>query len=68
MTNKRKTVLMRGLRSLAAVVVAGIAGWLVGPEAVDVVGAQTQGILVAVLVPALLMLDKYLRYGADSGE
>lgn len=68
MTKKQKVVLKRGARSLAAIVVAAVAGWVAGPEALDVLGQQGQAIAVAVGVPALLMLDKYLRYGADGGE
>ncbi len=64
MNKKQKVVLMRGLRSLGAVLVAALAGWLAGPQAADIVGEQGQAIVSGVLIPALLMLDKYLRFGS----
>ncbi len=68
MTSKTKTVLLRFVRSLAALVVAAVATWVVSPSALDLVPTQYQSFVFLLVAPALVALDKYLRYGSDSGE
>ncbi len=68
MTYKRKVILMRFMRSLAAVVVSAAAAWAAGPDAAELVGDQMQAVIVAFGVPALISLDKFLRYGADADD
>ena len=68
MTQKRKTIALRFIRSLAAVVVTSLAAWLAGPDAAELVGAQVQGLIIAFGVPMLVALDKWLRYGQDEDD
>jgi hypothetical protein len=65
MNKKHKVVLMRGVRSLGAIIAAGLAAWIAGPEALGVLGEEGQAIAATVGIPALLMIDKYLRFVED---
>ena len=68
MTAKRKTILMRFVRSGAAMLVSFLAAWVAGPDAADLVGTDMQTFIVAVGVPFLVSLDKNLRYGRDNDD
>ena len=69
LNDKQKSVLKRGFRALAHLVVAGVATWLAGPEAADVIGAgEMQGLMLAGMMMLLQMADKSLRWGNDAGE
>lgn len=68
MTEKTKIVLKRFARSTAALFVGTAAAWAVGPDALSVVPDQYDNMLVLIVGPALLALDKWLRFGSDKGE
>ena len=68
MTSSRKTILLRFLRSLAALIVASTAAWVVGPDALSLVPAGYQFIVTGVLAPALLALEKWIRDGGDANS
>jgi len=68
LSDKVKTILFRAVRSAAAVAVAGIIGWLAGPDFAELVGTEYAVLVAAVLTPLLLALDKWIRYGSDPGE
>jgi hypothetical protein len=69
MSDRRKTVLMRALRTAGATFIGFLAAWLAGPEAADLVESeQAQTLIAMVVVPTLVALDKMLRYGSDAGE
>lgn len=68
-THKRKTVLLRLVRTLAATLAGLLAAWLSGPEALGLISdPASQSFVVAVVVPTLVAIDKMLRYGSDDGE
>lgn len=67
-TTKKKTVILRALRTASAVAVAGFVGWLSGPDVTELLGAQNAVLLAAVATPLLVALEKALRYGKDPGE
>lgn len=68
-TSKRKTVLLRLVRTAGATLVAFVIAWLAGPDVADVVGStQNAVLLAAVLTPLLAAAEKALRYGGDPGE
>lgn len=62
------TVLKRSARALGAVLVGFLVAWLAGPDVTELVGSDTQALVVAVVTPLLLAADKWLRYGSDPGE
>lgn len=69
MSKKQKVILARFIRTIAATVIGLVAAWLAGPEALELVGGpQAQSFVVMVVVPALISLDKMLRFGSDEGE
>lgn len=69
MTSKRKTVLLRAVRSAAAVSISGFIAWLAGPDVADLIGSTSNAVLLAaVLTPILTAAEKALRYGNDPGE
>ena len=68
MTYKRKVIILRFARSLGAMAVAALAAWVAGPDAAELVGEQVQALIVAFGVPALVSLDKILRYGSDDDD
>lgn len=69
LTKKNKVLVARMLRTLAATVVGLVAAWLAGPDGLELVSDPVvESFVVAVIVPALITLDKMLRYGADAGE
>lgn len=68
MSKQTKTILLRALRSFAAVLIASLAGWLAGPEAASIVPAGYQFIVTGLLIPTLLAVEKWFRYGGDPGE
>ncbi len=61
-----KVIVMRFLRGLGAVLLAFLAAWLVGPDAADLIPEDLQVLLVTVVAPALLALEKLLRDGGDA--
>lgn len=68
MTNKTKTVLLRFARSLAALVIAGVATWVVSPEVLGIVPDDYEWVVFLLLAPALQAANKWLRYGDAPGE
>jgi len=69
MSAKRKTIIARLARTLAATVVGLLAAWAAGPDALELVGnVQAQSFVTMVVVPTLITLDKMLRYGSDADE
>ena len=68
LTTKWKTVILRGIRSAAAVAVASLAAYVTGPEVTALIPAGYQFLVVGAVVPSLLALEKWLRYGGDPGE
>lgn len=68
MTEKTKTVVLRFVRGTAALVVAALAAWVVSPDVLDIVPDAYDWIVVGVVAPGLLAIDKALRYGSDPGE
>lgn len=61
-----KVILLRAARSLGAVLVGSAAAWVVGPEALALIPAGYQFLVVGALAPALLALEKYIRDGGDA--
>ena len=68
LTLKRKTILLRLLRTAGAAVVAWALNWLASGGLVDFIPAGNAALVVVVLTPILTALEKYLRYGSDPGE
>jgi len=68
MTSKIQTVVLRGARAAAAVAVASVAAYVTGPEVTALIPGGYQFLVVGAAVPALLALEKWLRYGSDPGE
>lgn len=61
-----KVILMRFLRGLGAVLLGFLAAWVVGPDALAVIPSAYQPIVLTVVAPALLALEKLLRDGGDA--
>ena len=59
-------ILKRFLRGLGAVLLGFFAAWLVGPDALSLLGEQGQVLVTTVVAPALLALEKLLRDGGDA--
>lgn len=68
MTARRKTALLRGIRAVAAVAVASVVAYLSGPHGTELVSASQAHLIQACVIPVLLAVDKFLRYGSDEGE
>lgn len=68
MTAKTKVVLLRLARSAAAAGVGVLAGFVAGPDIAGIVGEGNMWIVTGVVTPALIALDKFVRYGNDPGE
>lgn len=68
MTKKTKTVLLRFARATAALVVGAVAGFIVGPEALEIVPDPYDTLVTMTVAPALLAAEKWLRFGRDPGE
>lgn len=61
MTSARRRILRRLVRSAAATTIAGLIGFLSGPDAAEVIPAPYNALAAAVLVPLLMAADKALR-------
>lgn len=68
MNPKKRTIILRALRTAGATAIAGLIGWLAGPDVAELVGTEQAVLLAAVLTPLLAAAEKYLRYGSDPGE
>jgi hypothetical protein len=68
MNDKQKKVLLNFARTLAATVVAALIAWVAGPDAAELIGAQTAVIAVPVLTALLTAAERALRYGNEEGE
>lgn len=66
MSKNTKVILLRFVRSTAAVAVAGAAAWVAGPEALSIVPDRFDFLVVGVGAPALLAVEKWLRDGGDA--
>jgi hypothetical protein len=60
--NKRKAVLIRGLKGLAAVALGFVAAYIVGPNVLDVVPTEYQFLVTGIVAPSLLALQKALTW------
>jgi hypothetical protein len=65
-SSTKKTILLRAVRSLAAVVLGFVAAWVVGPDALSLVPDAYDPLVVAAVAPALLALEKFVRDGGDA--
>lgn len=65
MSEKTKAVGLRFARVLAATVVALVAAWVVSPEVLNLVPESYRFIVVSIIAPLLVSLDKYLRVAPD---
>lgn len=65
MSPQTKTILLRAVRGLGAVLLSFLAAWLVSPDALALIPASYEALVVAVVAPALLALEKLLRDGGD---
>lgn len=61
-----KVILKRAARALGAVLVGFAAAWLVGPDGLSLIPDQYEALVIAIVVPGLLALEKYLRDGGDA--
>lgn len=68
MSLKFKTVLLRFVRGVGGVAVAFSASYVVSEDVLGLVPDQYDWLFIGVLAPALIALEKYLRYGSDPGE
>lgn len=59
-------ILKRFARGLGAVVLSFLAVWVVGDDALGLVPDQYDPLVVAIVAPALLALEKFLRDGGDA--
>ena len=59
-------VLKRFLRGLGAVVLAFLAAWVVSDDALGLVPDQYDALVIAIVAPSLLALEKWLRDGGDA--
>lgn len=62
MSPKLKTVLLRAARGLAATALAFLAGFLAGPEVLDLVPDPYDVLVTVVLIPTILSVEKALRW------
>ena len=65
MTSNSKVLLLRFARGVAAVVVASVAAFAVGPG-LDIVPNQFDNLVIVLGAPALLVLEKFLRDGGQA--
>lgn len=69
MTHKRKTVLLRWLRTLGATITANMLLVVSNPDALQAMQEDWHAFVIAnLLIPTLTAMEKYLRYGAEPGE
>ena len=69
MSAKKKTLIARMVRTLAATFVGLLAAWATGPDALELVGSvEAQSFVTMVVVPTLITVDKVLRYGSDADD
>ena len=68
MTENTKTVLLRFVRSSAAVALAGLIGFIASPAALDIVGDKYAVLITAVAIPVLTAADKWLRGGTPDAK
>lgn len=61
MTASRQRILRRLLRSAAATAIAGLVGFLSGPDMVELIPAPYNALAAAVLIPLLMAADKAMR-------
>jgi hypothetical protein len=61
-----KVILLRFARGLGAVLLAGLAAYIVSDDVLSVVPDQYDFVVVSIVAPALLALDKLIRDGGDA--
>lgn len=59
---KVQRILVRALKGLGAVVVGFAVAWIAGPDVAELVGTETQALIVAVVTPLLLAAEKWLKW------
>lgn len=67
MSESRKVILKRALRGLGAVVLGFAAAWVVSDDALALVPDAYDMLVVAIVAPTLLALEKWIRDGGDAG-
>lgn len=60
--SKREVVLRRALKGAVASFLGALAAWLSGPEVLALVGAGNEALVMGLVVPAVLAINKYLTY------
>lgn len=66
MNPSKRVILLRFLRATGALIAASAAAWVVGPEALSLIPAGYQFVIVGAVAPALLALEKFIRDGGDA--
>jgi hypothetical protein len=66
MTSPRKTIFLRFARASAAVFIAGAAVFVAGPDFLGLVPDDYDWVVIGVVAPALLAIEKFLRDGGDA--
>lgn len=61
-------ILKRFLRGLGAVVLGFLAAFLVSDDVLGLVPDEYDSLVLLVVAPALLALEKFLRDGGDAGQ
>lgn len=61
-------ILKRFLRGLGAVLLGFLAAFVVSDDALGLIPDQYDMLVVVVIAPALLALEKFLRDGGDAGQ
>jgi hypothetical protein len=61
-----KVILYRALRALGAVLLSFAASWVVGDDALSIVPDAYDALVIALVAPALLALEKFVRDGGDA--
>lgn len=61
-----KVILLRFVRALVAVVLGFLAAWVVSDDALSIIPDQFDALVVAIVAPALLAIEKLVRDGGDA--
>jgi hypothetical protein len=61
-----KVILLRAVRGLAAVALGFLAAFIVSPDVLNLIPDAYDNLVVLIVAPALLAIDKLLRDGGDA--